>query len=68
MGHQVESEMGIFKLVNGYFGVVEAQGRGWLHIHMLLWLKNTPNANEMLQLLQQAQVHERIALYINHNI
>ena len=66
LGHQVESEMGIFGLVNGYFGVVEAQGRGSLHIHMLLWLKNASDADEMLELLQQAQFHERIALYINH--
>ena len=30
---QVESRSGIFGLVNGYFGVVEAQGRGSLHMH-----------------------------------
>ena len=35
---QVEIQMGIFGYVNVYFRVVEAQGRGSLHIHMLLWL------------------------------
>ena len=65
---QVEFKMGIFGLVNGYFGVVEAQGRGSLHVHMLLWLKNTPNADEMLELLWQPQFHEKIVTYISFNI
>jgi hypothetical protein len=38
--HEVESHMGIFGVVNGYFGVVEAQGRGSLHVHMLIWLQH----------------------------
>jgi len=38
---QIESGTGIFGVVNGYFGVIEAQGRGSLHVHMLLWLKNS---------------------------
>ena len=60
--------LGRIRLVNGYFGVVKAQGRASLHVHMLLWLKNAPNADEMLQLLQQPQFHKRIATYIDHNI
>ena len=47
--------MGIFGYVSGYFGMVEAQGRGSLHVHMLLWLKHAPNADEMLDLLTQVQ-------------
>ena len=65
---QVESRKGIFGLVNAYFGVVEAQGRGLLHVHMLLWLKHAPNADEMLELLTQPQFRDKIARYINHNI
>jgi hypothetical protein len=37
------SHRGIFRNVKGYFGVVECQGRGTLHMHMLLWLANSPN-------------------------
>ncbi|KAK2464457.1 hypothetical protein APHAL10511_003605 [Amanita phalloides] len=33
---------GIFGLVNTYVGVVEAQGHGTLHLHMLLWLVGVP--------------------------
>ena len=65
---QVEDRMGIFGYVSGYFGVVEAQGRGSLHVHMLLWLKHAPNADEMLDLLTQARFREKIVAYIDHNI
>ena len=65
---QVENRIGIFGYVNGYFGVVEAQGRGSLHVHMLLWLKHAPNADEMLELLTQLSFREKVATYIDHNI
>lgn len=65
---QVESHMGVLGFVNGYFGVVEAQGRGSLHVHMLLWLKHAPNADEMLSLLTQTEFHERVARYVEFNI
>lgn len=64
----VESHMGIFGLVNAYFGVIEAQGRGSLHVHFLLWLKHAPNAEETLELLTQERFREKIVQYINHNI
>ena len=31
-------EKGIFGLVYGFIGTVEAQGQGTLHLHMILWL------------------------------
>ena len=62
----VENGIGIFGQVNGYFGVIEAQGRGSLHVHMLIWLKNAPNADEMLELLTHEDFRERIGTYIEH--
>lgn len=47
----VRSDFGILGLVSGYFGVVEAQGRGTLHLHMMVWLIGAPNAEEMKKLL-----------------
>ena len=47
--YRVSSEMGLLGVLSAYFGVVEAQGRGCLHVHMLLWLKNAPNADEMVE-------------------
>ncbi|KZV75924.1 hypothetical protein PENSPDRAFT_570654, partial [Peniophora sp. CONT] len=32
-------EQGLFGMSDGYFGSVEAQGRGSLHCHMLIWLR-----------------------------
>lgn len=47
---------------------MEAQGRGSLHVHMLLWLKHSPNADEMIDLLRQVEFREKILVYINHNV
>jgi Helitron helicase-like domain at N-terminus len=65
---QIESHMGILEFVNRYFGVIEAQGRGSLHVHMLLWLKHAPNADQMLELLMQPEFHEKVAKYVEFNI
>nr|GAT43560.1 predicted protein [Mycena chlorophos] len=40
--------VGIYGQVSAYYGVVEAQGRGSLHIHMLLWLKDGLSPLELL--------------------
>jgi hypothetical protein len=60
--------MGILGFVNGYFGVIEAQGKGSLHVHMLLWLKHAPNTDEMLELLTRPNFYEEIAKYVDFNI
>ena len=44
--------MGVLSKVNAYFGVVEAQGCGSLHLHIMMWLKNAPNVDEMHILLK----------------
>ncbi|KIN94090.1 hypothetical protein M404DRAFT_35391 [Pisolithus tinctorius Marx 270] len=65
---QACSDMGILRQLSGYFGVVEAQGRGTLHMHMLLWLAGTPDTAEMQCLLQTPTFHEKIWEYIRVNI
>ncbi|KIK56957.1 hypothetical protein GYMLUDRAFT_173659 [Collybiopsis luxurians FD-317 M1] len=37
LGTKQANHKGIFGKVSVYYGVVEAQGQGSLHIHMLLW-------------------------------
>ena len=61
-------EMGILGHVSAYFGIVEAQGRGSLHIHMLLWLEHTPTTKEMQQLLKTEEFQEKLHLFLDHNI
>ena len=48
--------------------MVEAQGRGSLHVHMLLWLANAPNIEEMHEKLQEEVFREKIQTYISANI
>ena len=48
--------------------MIEAQGRGSLHVHFLIWLKNAPNADEMVELLSQSNFRDQITTYIEHNI
>jgi hypothetical protein len=38
---------GIFGPVKSYYGMVEAQNRGTLHIHLLLWIKGTPHPDTL---------------------
>jgi Helitron helicase-like domain at N-terminus len=66
--NRVCSDVGIFGRVSGYHGVVEAQGRGALHVHMMLWLLGSPNAAEMQSLLQGAPFRQRIIRFIEENI
>jgi hypothetical protein len=33
------TEGGLFGSVEAYFGMVETQGRGTLHVHFLIWLR-----------------------------
>ena len=64
----VSTEPGILGHVLGYFGVVEAQGHSTLHVHMLLWLEDAPNAEEMHTLLETEQFRQWIRNFIRHNI
>ncbi|KAG2741370.1 hypothetical protein P692DRAFT_20752816 [Suillus brevipes Sb2] len=59
---------GIFGTVEGYIGTVEAQGRGTLHLHMLIWLQGAPTAADMKDCLQSAEFRTKIANYIGSNI
>jgi hypothetical protein len=38
---------GLFGVTETYYGMVEAQGRGTLHCHMLLWIQGNPSPQEL---------------------
>ncbi|KAG1844540.1 hypothetical protein DFJ58DRAFT_844032 [Suillus subalutaceus] len=67
-GNRVHSGMGMLGRVSGYFGVIEAQGRGLLHMHMMIWLRHTPNMHDMHAQLQNGEFHTKIKEYIQQNI
>ena len=66
--HQVKSKMGVLGRVAAYFGTVESQGRGTLHLHLLIWLKHAPSADEMIELLKTEEFRGRIVKYIRANL
>jgi len=59
---------GIFGRVTAYFGVVESQARATLHLHLLLWLLNTPSTSEMEILLKQEHFRKQVTDFISANI
>ena len=66
--YQVHSTKGVFGKVAAYFGTVESQGRGTLHLHLLVWLSFTPAADEITELFKDIAFRERVAAYIKANI
>lgn len=66
---RVTSEMGLLGKLSAYYGIVEAQGRGSLHLHMFVWLEDSPSADEMINLLETSEdFRKRIEVYIDRNI
>lgn len=65
---KVISSDGIFGKVNAYIGTVESQGRGTLHFHLLLFLKNAPSAAEMHKLLKTEEFRRKVSDFIEANI
>lgn len=64
---QVKSGIGVFGRVAAYFGTVESQGRGTLHLHILIWLKDVPSSEEMISLLKSEEFRQRIINFIRAN-
>lgn len=67
-GFSIKSQHGILGRVSAYFGAVEAQNRGTLHLHLLVWLYDTPNPDEMHDLLQTEEYRSRVVSYIRETI
>jgi hypothetical protein len=67
-GRKVNTTMGILGRVSAYYGVVEAQGRGSLHLHMVVWLENAPSSETMQALLEDEDFRQHVARYVNTNV
>ena len=65
---QVRNRKGIFGKISAYFGTVESQGRGTLHLHILLWLENAPTSEEMTLLLKSPEFRNKAASFIRANL
>ena len=59
---------GIFGVVKSYVGTVEAQGRGSLHLHLLLWLEGAPTPSELKRALLNDSFREKVKRFIKETI
>lgn len=64
----VQSGTGIFGKVGAYFGTVKSQGRGTLHLHILIWLKNTPTGDELVDLFKSEAFCTKVTAFIKANM
>lgn len=50
--------VGLFGNCIAHYGMVEAQGRGTLHVHMLLWIKGSPNPQALRDRMQGDETYK----------
>lgn len=66
-GH-IHRREGLFGTIQAYIGTVEAQGRGSLHFHLLLWLKDAPRPQEYKEALLSEAFRTKVQAFIRQNI
>jgi hypothetical protein len=62
---------GVLGVTKGYYGCVEAQGRGTLHCHMVIWLEGGLNCDEIKKHISQdgdAAFHDRLLAFLDDSI
>lgn len=47
---------GLFGKCSAYYGMVEAQGKGTLHCHMLIWLEGNPSPQELRDRMMSSEL------------
>ena len=64
----VHKECGVLGHVNGYYVCVEAQGRGSLHCHMLVWIEGSLNPNELKKKVLSDDAFQKIMISYLENM
>ena len=65
---RINRRKGLFGTIKSYYGLIEAQGRGSLHLHMFLWFANNPTSEELVELLKDVAYREKVKRFIERNI
>jgi hypothetical protein len=65
---RIDRKEGIFGKVQCYVGTIEAQRRGTLHLHMLLWLKDAPTGTELKTALKSENFCDKVITFIKTTI
>ncbi|CAF4160991.1 unnamed protein product [Adineta steineri] len=55
---------GVLGLIKAYFGTVESQGRGSLHLHLLIWLDHDMKPADMKEQVQNSTFREQLKAYL----
>jgi hypothetical protein len=55
---------GVLGPVKAYFGTVESQGRGSLHLHLLIWLDHDMKPADMKEKIQDATFRDKLKAYL----
>ena len=63
-GKKIQRKPGIVGELKAYIGSIEAQGRGSLHLHIIMWLAGGPTAEEMKVLLTSQAFRDRVCAFI----
>jgi hypothetical protein len=66
--HDVRRTDGIFGKVASYIGTQEAQGRGTLHLHIIVWLMDALTYAQMKQALKSHRFRNKVKSFIRANI
>lgn len=66
--HPIKRERGVLGEIDAYIGTVEAQGRGTLHLHMVLWLKGSLTSSQMKDHLKREDFRTKLKNFISANI
>ena len=64
----LEIQEGVFGRVAGYFGTVESQGRGSLHLHLFLYLVDVPSSSELEYAFKTEDFRNRLVSFLKENI
>ncbi|THU92913.1 hypothetical protein K435DRAFT_588583, partial [Dendrothele bispora CBS 962.96] len=63
------TEGGVLGVVRAYYGCVEAQGRGSLHCHLLVWVEGSLNPNELRdRVLEDEEFKSRLIAFLEDTI
>ncbi|CAF4300047.1 unnamed protein product, partial [Adineta steineri] len=57
-------EKGVLGPIKAYFGTVENQGRGSLHLHILMWLDHDLTPSQLKELVQNEEFRKGLLNYL----
>jgi hypothetical protein len=55
---------GVLGPIKAYFGTVESQGRGSLHLHLLIWIDHDMKPADMKEKIQNSGFREKLQAYL----